>query len=742
MATIADKRSDEDLDKAMSIDDYIAEQFPDDSQVNKEGGKNQLRGYLKKTFGPNIKPSELRNALNNVSDRVKAFQVVTAFRALPVDDHAQLTKALNNQSDNIETTLTNFKSIATGSGPFAAWIHLEKEPKKEPYVFSSNTLAAAHKNIQQYVSRIRDGKAAPRQPWIGYRSRLRNHYGLRRRQDILEQGEIIPKENEVRTPPTDEEMVESAMFRIELFKDDKYLQFDTSSAPNVQAFNIASAALEANSAANANLIQVLDQFREVRKIPANVGEEKKAQEKMSEAKGTTITIPAEATLPTKVAEELQAKKAAAAAGVEEPGVAVVPKDMPAEGGDDVSAAAAAEEVQPPKLPAAVQAGIKAQPVLDRTFAEEETPAECVALRDAMAAFKEQQIDALTGKVNNYQVVSQNAQTLIATQQRLIAELQEKCKGAQGDLEKQLATLTAQLEECNTEKNQLDTTAAELRQQIAELEVQLTAVREELQYWRDVAADLEDEMIKTDGRLQTVLQLGEQAAEQLEVLQKLEPKTDNVKQNTEKMVTLKAQLEARRLALDAKLAKLTEQLREGGESLVQKQKEFDDLNIVLEKLRTDYGDIENQINALQLDKDKLNQQVQNCASALQVQKDKYKDFCQEQAGVLNSWIDAVNTLGTNLDDQIAQLTEAVRKGNEFVDNFESAKPAAASAEAQAAPVGAPAEQESPAATVKQESPAAAATEGAETPAAGTSAAAEGGATPAESTEAATEEATTA
>lgn len=614
-----------------ALDAYLAKEFPDDAQTDL---KNRvLATYLKKTLFRNAKkPSEMKAEIDKVDAKVKAYYLLTLFRAdvqgtllnKPDLKFAELDVSDFERSDPKEAKIQKVVTDLNFSAP--GWPYLPGTN----FVLNDDILKTVYSNV--VASRVQslfqnNKRGLPTKNVLSTLiGRLGSYYGLQRYPvDQQEPKGCIPTSDD-ESGRCDEHVVEKNLFRFALFgpQNEQNLVFEVSETNTnalLYAFNDEPYVSGKKKAFGR------DDFPDKLKLAAYPFFVQAAQ-KLTDA-GKNIGAGLESYLNKFAPEMSDAQKAklAAAADVNQPeekrqmDTGPTPfQSMPAQPAAKDAAAAAAEAQKAAENISADEQG--------RSTDADVMPKEanCQALIDQLAQY-ESRVASLETALKTYGETSDNAATLIGEQQTLIktlSDLKEKT-GASVD---NIAKLQAQLNECNGAKTALQLKVKELEEKLQDLRARIEVLTQTIGGLQGKLSEIEN-ILQIKVEPEQALATNEDTAEKLRVLkQQLEDRAEAIRARIVKLMEQQAGLEAEKKVCQEKITK--------------GQGELD----IIDKTR-------NQITA----------ELDECKAGRAALLESYRIFCVNQADALTRANAMLAAATKSIDTPLNKLQQAVAKGRE-------------------------------------------------------------------------------
>jgi len=622
------------MDNNNELDNYLATEFPDDRQTDQQ--KRVLSNYLKEIFPDATTPQLMKERIDEVDRRVKAFYLLTAQRAA-VQENTTLKRVEGLSKEAFAADSENRNALgqvqsAVGS---AGWPHTASPSGSGPkFVFDTPLLRKVYNdNVREKVKVLfargkRTGNS--RRQLL---ARLGNQYGLQRSVDMIERPpNQIPAEN-AESMTTDEHIVETNLFRFAMFgpQNSNNLLFEPT-ARNIEALNVTQTTL-------------FDKEEFPKNISASVSDfVNRAETQMSQS-------PEQQT----IAADEQGAEASPAQQVQ--------PDVP-----DVAPVPAAEP-----SPVVANADQSTDQLLNQTF-DAARPSDCDATEQNLQAL-EDRYAGLAQKIGQYNTASEEAVVLLQSQKTLIDELR-KNQAAGGQAQ---AQLEADLEKCQAEKNVVSEERDNLEQERNRLNEQLAETGGESATLKAVIDGLKGAIDAQEKKLDD-LQDAELRIE--ESLYQIEPQDGAV----QKLEQLKNRLQQRAGTVVDRIAELQRELQVQQEMVSQLEQRRDDLQQQLEQAQQRIDTLESQINDLGGQERDIISKLGVASREFKQQVANYSTFCQEMAEKLQSLLDRASQLETGLDAPITALQEAIKEAQGSL------------AQTGAAAASSPAEAAQPAATM--------------------------------------------
>lgn len=619
------------------LDKYLLAEFPDDAQTDNK--KGVLASYLKKIFPEAKTPDAMKKEIDNVDNRVKAFYLMSAARTARQGNTTLKDAKVNGLSkEDFEAKRTppfkdEVRSMVRSELAQTQVLDGWPLPKRANpnFIFNTELLAQVYENeVRSVVAPLFAGgkRNSPKKPESRntYLKRLGSSYGLDRApQDALETtkgDKKVPGSSEERFDDKgvlyDEHGVEHAVFRFAMFRpaNDKNFLFDVSGSGEPQKMN--RDAFEASKT-------IFEKPQFPKNISASVADfVKKAQDQINMSETAAPTQQ-----PT---EETPATETPSAA-----------ETLPPQAPEAVEDQAAVAAATPAAKPAAA----------GRSY-EASTPSDCDEAKNLAAALK-QQIDALKGKLGEYDSAADGAKVQINSQLETIQLLQSQLQQGLVDntrFETEKADLEKNLLECRAEKNALDEQIKNLKERIATLEKEL----QEIQFG-------EKNLQSTLDGLKAAIQSQNSVLDQIDdmtvnVQTELERTSDDASAN--KLAELEKKLNARANAIVQKVKDLESQLAITKEGLAKAGEERSDFEKQLGDEREKLAILEAKLKTLEGDELNITEQLKVCGAQLDAQLQLYQTHCSEQLMALKDINDDLTGIVGGLDQKISDLNDVVNK----------------------------------------------------------------------------------
>lgn len=663
-----------------ALDAYLAKEFPDDAQTDLK--KRVLATYLKKTLFPNAeKPSEMKAEIDKVDAKVKAYYLLTLFRAdvqgtllnKPDLKFAELKVSDFERSDPKEAKIQ--KVVTDLNFPAPGWPYLPGTN----FVLNDDILKTVYSNVvaSRVQSLFENNKRGLPNKNVLYTliGRLGSYYGLQRYPvDQQEPKGCIPKSDD-ETGRCDEHVVEKNLFRFALFgpQNEQNLVFEVSETNTnalLYAFNDEPyVSLDGQKKAFGR-----DDFPDKLKLAAYPFL-KKAAQKLTDAKKNigdglsrylkkyaqeqTMSDPAATPygpgMPQQTEDPEKAKAAAAAAAEaakQVPVAAAITTDKKGQSTDVPSAAedapATTGEAQDVKQTQDVVA-----PASDFIPFTGDEPSECKELVAQLRQY-ESQVQTLDNTLESFRTAASGAEKLIQQQQTLIEQL-SALKGEKSALEGTQAEINAKLIACEGEKNLLQDRIKALEGEIDTLKKRIA----ELEAREAVLKNVIEKLVAAINIQQDKLNAIE------DLLAKVDLQAKNLTEGdaSQKIQELQDNLVTRADQIVLKIATLKDQLAAAQKNYDDLKAQFEALQKRLEECEGETGQKVTRLDALGKSEVKLREELKRCSDSHTTLLASYRKFCDDNKNFLTRVNLEMNRVVADFNSPLDALTKAIASGKE-------------------------------------------------------------------------------